>query len=130
MCALGRYLEAIETERTARLLSGEPHEKVDAELQGLKKAYEAEGARGYWRMKLKQVLNASTSYWYADGKTPYWHARAYAQMGEKQKAIESLQTALKERDFWLTFHVMTDWTLDPLRSDPLIHAILKQMRLE
>ena len=51
-------------------------------------------------------------------------------MGENQKALESLQTALEEREFNLTFYVMTDWTLDPLRAEPRFHAILKQMRLE
>ena len=68
--------------------------------------------------------------WYVDGKTAYRRAGAYAQMGEKQKAIESLQTALEEREFELTFYVITDWMLDPLRAEPRFHAILKQMRLE
>ena len=120
LCALGRYDEAIETERKARLLGGEPKDRVDAELQALKKSYESEGPQGYWRMRS----------WYPGGKTAYRRAQAYAQMGEKQKAIESLQTALEEREFELTFYVMTDWTLDPLRSELRFHEILKQMRLE
>jgi hypothetical protein len=45
-------------------------------------------------------------------------------MGDTNGAITNLQKALRERDVWLTFHVMTDPDLDPVRQDPRFHAIL------
>jgi serine/threonine protein kinase/Tfp pilus assembly protein PilF len=122
LCALGRYDEAIETEQKERLLKGESTEQVDTKIGALKEALATEGAKGYWRRQLEEAKQA--------GVSPFWQARAYAQMGEDEPAIQCLRDAVKARDVWLTFHVMTDWTLDPVRSDPRFHDILKEMGLQ
>ncbi len=122
LCALGRYGEAIDTDRKFRLLSGESPEKVDTWIRQLQEVFASEGTKGYYRMKLEAAEKA--------GSSSFWLSRIYAQMGETEKAIACLQDALKNRDVFLTLYVMTDWTLDPVRSDPRFHAILRAMNLE
>ena len=85
-------------------------------------AFAVDGAKGYWRLQLEEAKQA--------GDFLFSRAGIYAQLGENQPAMDCLQAAVKERDVWLTFYVMTDWTLDPLRSEPDFHAILKEMGLE
>jgi tetratricopeptide (TPR) repeat protein len=122
LCALGRYDKAIETERKYRLLKGDPAGQVEAEIRKLEAAFATEGAKGYWRIELGEAKK--------DDDNPYGLAGVYAQLGDTEAAITCLQTAVKERHVYLTWNVMTDWTLDPLRSDPRFHAILKEMHLE
>jgi hypothetical protein len=53
----------------------------------------------------------------------------YAQAGEKDKALTQLESDVKRKDRSLLFHVMTDWRLDDLRSDPRFQNLLKEMNL-
>jgi FimV-like protein len=122
LCALNRFEEAIEKEGAYRLLSHEPQGQVNLAMNEMKKALAGNGPRGYWRVHLEVEKQA--------GWGPFDLARDYAQMGETEQAIECLQEAVKKRDVWLTFYGMTDWTLDPVRSDPRFHHILRQMNLE
>ena len=99
--------------------------EADALGRELLGAYEKDGPKGYWRVQLKYF------------GSPFWLARVYAQIhaqtGDKQdkeNALRCLQTACDTREWWLTFYVMTDWTLDPLRSDPQFDRILKTMKLK
>ena len=79
-------------------------------------------ASAYWETALKWAEQPNQS--------PYWRARAFAQLGQPDKAIECLQSALRDHDVWLTFYVKTDWTLDKLRSDQSFVDILKTMHLQ
>ena len=125
LCALGRYPDAIEEERKSRTAAGESKDKLNLELDELKHAVETDGPKAYW---LRELANAKN--W----KDPYGESRAYAQLGETNAAMTCLNTSLnnflKDGDASLTFNVMNDWTLDPVRSDPRFHAILKTMHLE
>jgi serine/threonine protein kinase len=119
LCALGRYAEALDWDREVRLRNGERKEEVDRDTAVLKKAVDAEGPRAYW----------SKAWMKANGGL-LLEAGAYAQLGDKDAAIRCLQKMLEEKDKVLTFHIMTFWELDPLRSDPRFHAILKTMHFE
>jgi serine/threonine protein kinase len=125
LCAVGRYVDAIGEERKSRTAAGESKDKLDLELDKLEHAVKTDGPKAYW---LRELANAKN--W----NYPYGETRAYAQLGETNAAITCLNTCLnnflKDGDASLTFSVMTDWTLDPVRPDPRFHAILKTMHLE
>jgi hypothetical protein len=52
-------------------------------------------------------------------------AEVHAALGEKDRAIQWLDQAYQNRDFFMTF-AGTDPALDPLRSDPRFAVLLKK----
>jgi tetratricopeptide (TPR) repeat protein len=121
-CAQGHYREAIELSWTSRQVHGESTEELERDLGALKRTPDTDLPKAYWRRKLEKAKKGHDS--------PYWEARAHTQLSETDEAIRCLQQACENHDTQLTFYVMTDWTLDPVRSDPRFHAILKKMHLE
>ena len=121
LLALGRFQEAIEAERRSRLRAGGTAAKLDQELGQLKRAFDAEGPAAYWRRELKGATK-----WH----NTYWQAQAWAQLGRNEEALKCLTECLNKRDPDMTFSIMADWTLDPVRSEPGFHEILRRMGLE
>ena len=115
-CALGRFADAIEMDREFCLSKGRLEDDVAQEFAPLKRAFAAEGAKGYWRAGIKMTQG-------------FEQTCCYAQAGEKEKALTQLKAALQRRDRQSLFHVMTDWRLDDLRSDPAFKDLLKEMNL-
>ena len=66
------------------------------------------------------VLAKFTSAWGED--YAYEYARIYAQWGDRTKALELLEKALRVRDAGLCF-LKTDPLMDPLRNEPRFQAI-------
>jgi tetratricopeptide (TPR) repeat protein len=63
-----------------------------------------------------------------DGDTAaYQYATIYAQWGDRAKALEWLETALRLRDPGLV-NVKTDPFLDPLRKEPRFQAIERELK--
>jgi tetratricopeptide (TPR) repeat protein len=58
---------------------------------------------------------------------PYQYAEIYAQWGNTAKALEWLETALRERDSGLGW-LKRDPLLDPLRNEPRFQAIERALR--
>ena len=58
--------------------------------------------------------------------SPYLLATIYAGLGEKDRAIELLEKAYRERDMGITWFVKTDPRIDNLRSDPRFEALLQR----
>jgi tetratricopeptide (TPR) repeat protein len=121
-CARGHYVKAIEAERRLLHAARTSQEKAGRLIGELQQAFEAEGAKGYWRMKLERAKQADAD--------PYELATMYAQLGKRAQALDCLRTCLQEQAFGLIWMVKVDWQLDPLRSDPGFQDILKQMNLE
>jgi serine/threonine protein kinase len=121
LCALGRYEEALDAEREYRVTTGESNTNLDQELGELKRAVAADGPTAYWWRELENSKNRTDT---------YGQACAFVQLGHTNEAFASLRQSLQNRDVGLTFMMKTDWRLDPIRSDPRFHAILKTMRLE
>jgi tetratricopeptide (TPR) repeat protein len=94
----------------------------DRALLALGKFPEGLRKEAYWQARLDGSKQAN--------ETPYWQARAYAQLGDTNQALDCLEQSLDSKDFWLTFYVMTDWTLDPIRSEPRFDKILRKMKLK
>jgi tetratricopeptide (TPR) repeat protein len=57
----------------------------------------------------------------------YQYATIYAQWGNRAKALEWLETALRVRDPGLEY-VKTDPLLDPLRQEPRFKAIERELK--
>ena len=57
----------------------------------------------------------------------YQYATIYAQSGNRAKALEWLETALRLRDPGLEF-LKTDPLLDPLRQEPRFQAVMRELK--
>jgi DNA-binding winged helix-turn-helix (wHTH) protein/TolB-like protein len=55
-------------------------------------------------------------------------AEAYAQLGEKDRALESLERAYEKQSFWMPF-LKVHPHLDPLHSDPRFKDLLRRIGL-
>ena len=59
---------------------------------------------------------------------PYLIARLYADLGDKEKAFEWLNTACREHDF-LVRELNTDFEMDNLRPDPRFAKLVRKVGL-
>jgi tetratricopeptide (TPR) repeat protein len=57
----------------------------------------------------------------------YQYATIYAQWGNRAKALEWLETALRLRDPGLVF-MKTDPLMDPLRQEPRFQAVMRELK--
>ncbi len=111
---LGKYEDAITDETNARLLAGEERLEVLAKMNTLRHELAAKGERGYWEQQLRFARdrqNPPEAY-----VRPYGLAIIYAHLGEKDRAFESLENALAERDTQMT-ELAVEPQFDSLRSD-------------
>ncbi|HEX8765906.1 MAG TPA: hypothetical protein VF740_12135, partial [Candidatus Acidoferrum sp.] len=118
--------DAIREETKARLLAGEEAKMVVAKEDALRKALAAGGSRGYWQKLLElsaMVENPPEAF-----ATPYGIARIYAQLGETEKALESLEKAYLAHEIRLT-EMGIEPALDPLRSNPRFQRLLRRTNL-
>jgi TolB-like protein/Tfp pilus assembly protein PilF len=93
-------------------------------LRSLRKAYQAQGWRGYFRKVLDRDLERSKR----EFVSPYEIADYYALLGDKTPAFRYLDKAYAERDRWLTV-VKTEHDFDVLHSDPRYADLLRRMGL-
>lgn len=102
------------------------HRAVAQELLGeaenarlTRESYARGGREGFLREMIRQGVNP-------DGVTGGMRtAAAYALLGEKEKALASLENSSKRGEFWL-FRVRYDPAFDSLRGDPRFEAIVKK----
>ena len=118
LLALGKFDAALDVLRQGVISDSQPKEKVRADIAAAEQALPVERGKAIWRLRLDYE------------QFPYWRARCYAQLGETNVALDCLEKALKEHDASLTFHIITDWALDPLRSHSRFHRILRTMNFE
>jgi TolB-like protein/DNA-binding winged helix-turn-helix (wHTH) protein len=96
----------------------------ETEVEELKRAYEKAGIKGFWRKRLEQMNRPSNQQIYLD-----WdYAVCYIWLGDKERAIESLQKAYAARNRWI-INIKYDPTFDSIRSDPRFQELLRQMGL-
>ncbi|HEY6619792.1 MAG TPA: hypothetical protein VIY68_09625 [Steroidobacteraceae bacterium] len=57
----------------------------------------------------------------------YQYATIYAQWGQRAKALESLETALRLRDPGLQ-NLKTDPLMDPLREEPRFKKVMRELK--
>ena len=89
----------------------------------LRASYRSSGISGFFRKRLEldsRGLNVNLS--------NIDRAWLHAKLGEKNKALELLQEAWKERDPWIEYlGVSPQW--DSLRAEPRFHQLLREVRL-
>lgn len=109
--AKGMYDEAVAQQiRTAEIAGITSPFAADG---GLREAYNADGIRAYWKLRVEAVKRTS----------PYQSAKYSARMGQKDEALGWLERAYEKRDpEFLLFY--TDPTFDHLRGDPRFENLI------
>ena len=123
---LGRFNEAIAEESKARTLTGEDEDTVRSRDEALRHALATHGAVGYWQTQLRFATsrpNPPEAYDDAFGI-----AVIYAQLGEKEKAINSLESTYAERTIAMT-EIGVEPAFDALRSEPRFQDLLRRVGL-
>jgi TolB-like protein/DNA-binding winged helix-turn-helix (wHTH) protein/Tfp pilus assembly protein PilF len=115
---IGQYPKAITLLTKGRLLSGDDRAKIAAADEvALRKAFAAEGARGFWQQIQKHPDTGE-----------FAMPQIYARLGDKEKALEGLELNYDEREALGTL-VNVDPAFDSLRSDPRFQNLVKRMGL-
>jgi TolB-like protein/Tfp pilus assembly protein PilF len=97
----------------------------EAELgDALERGFRSAGWRGALTEDIK-VLQSQRRSGYA---SPYEIARFYADLADKERAFEWLNTAYREHDFLLR-ELNTDFEMDNLRSDPRYAELVRKVGL-
>jgi TolB-like protein len=124
---LGRFSDAIAEESTARSLSGEDPQVVRSREEVLRQALTTHGAQGYWRTLLDfATVKPNPPEAYDDA---YGIAIIFARLGEKEKAIDSLESAYAERKSAMT-EIGVEPAFDTLRSEPRFHLLARRVGLQ
>ncbi len=119
---LGQYPEAIAELTKGRLLRGDAHAKVAADEMAFRKAVAAQGAAGFWHEI--QRWNEGDYPNIGEFDVP----QVYARLGEKEKAVVSLERNYEKRAPLVTL-LKVDPALDMLHSDPRFEDLLRRMNL-
>jgi tetratricopeptide (TPR) repeat protein len=121
---IGKYEQAIDEMQKGALLGGENPEQVAAWAEEFRRAFRTGGPMGYWQKNLEVTLKEHEH----EGAGALALARAYARVGDKEKALEWLQKAYEEKDGNITL-VKSYPDFKILRGDPRFSAFLKRMGL-
>jgi hypothetical protein len=116
------YTQVIEEWQAYGQLSGDRNEsKFASALEG---GFRSAG----WKSALAKAIEVRQ----AQRKTGYFSgyriAELYADLGDKDQAFRWLNIAYQERDPWLE-GLKTDFSLDPLRSDPQFAELVRKVGL-
>jgi TolB-like protein/DNA-binding winged helix-turn-helix (wHTH) protein/Tfp pilus assembly protein PilF len=123
---LRRYPDAIAAETQARVLSREGIDSAREHGLALTKAFQSDGARGYWQKELefsREKQNPPEAY-----VTPYGRAVIYSELGDKENAIEELKKAYAERDLYM-IELADTAEFDFLRQEPRFKILLQSTGL-
>lgn len=100
----------------------------EEDIAELKQAAEKSGKDGYWRKRLELQVRTGK----ANEKDPTGRMRlmfGYAEIGDGEKAIPLLETAIKQDHHDGVLYLKVDPRFDNLRSHPRFPALLKLMNL-
>jgi TolB-like protein len=116
------YPEVVEQWQAYHLHDGDAADAAFGEA--LERGFRAAG----WRGALDEAIKARLRQRQTAYASPFEIARFYADLGEKEKAFEWLETAYREHDFLLR-ELNTDFEVDSLRSDPRFAALVRRVGL-
>jgi adenylate cyclase len=83
---------------------------------------------GGWKGALREAIQTFETQYRTSYRSPYEIGRLYADLGEKEKAFEWLDTAYREHD-WLLMDLNTNFQVDSLRSDPRFAELVQRVGL-
>jgi len=124
---LGRFEDAIDEDTKARLLAGEEEHSALQKEGALRHALATRGSQGYWKQLLEFTqlpVNPPEAY-----NSPFGTAILYSQLGEKSKALDSLEKAFDQRSLSMT-ELTIEPSFDPIRPDPRFQTLLRRVGLE
>ncbi len=114
----GKMVEAISAYQKALEISeGNPNAAA-----ALAQAYARVGKRALAEKILADLEKSKSAH-----VSPYTLATIYASLGEKDKAFEFLERAVKERSLDVTYHIKADLRIDNLRSDARFHDLMHRI---
>jgi serine/threonine protein kinase len=116
------FPQTIEEFKISGQLSGDRNESEFA--SALDKGFRSSG----WKAALTEGITIRQSQRKNGYVSAYKIAQLYADLGDKDQAFHWLNIAYQERDFFL-FGLMTDFLLDPLRSDPRFAELVRKVGL-
>ena len=117
----GRLVEAIpEYQRAIELSNG--NDDVTAYLAH---AFVKIGKRAEAQKILLDMKRKSKSVYVS----PYTMATVYAGLDDKNRSLDLLEQAFREKSVEASWHIKADLRIDSLRSDPRFQALLRQSRL-
>ncbi len=117
----GELEKAIEMREREATLGGEDAKELLRQARLLRKAYTANGARGYWLQKLK-LIKADVS-----GRDPIDIGTIYSRLGNKDEAFRWLDIAFRQHLPYLIWDLPASPALDGLRSDPRYADLLRRV---
>jgi len=117
-----KYPEAIQEFKTAAQLLGDHN---DAEVAA---ALDSGFRSGGWQSALNKAIETLLAQRKAKSGyvSSYRIARHYADLGDKERAFQWLDTAYQEHDFFLE-GLRTDFALDSLHSDPRYAELVRKI---
>lgn len=119
-----KYPETLLEYKTAAQLMGDKnHAEITAAMET---GYRSSG----WQAALRKAIEVSLAQRKAKNGyvAPSGIAELYADLGDKDRAFEWLNTAYQERDFLLS-NIRTDFPFDSLRSDPRYAELVRKIGL-
>jgi len=120
---VGQYPNAISEITKGRFLAGDHRVKIAASEEiALRKAFAAEGARGFWQQMQKETVKLDTEIGEFD------LPQVYARLGESEKALAELESNYEERRPLGTL-LNVDPAFDSLRSDKRFGDLVRRMGL-
>ncbi len=115
---LGRDAEAAESLARSMQSFGEPAESI-TEVDA---AFKTGGLRGWWEKRLWQIRTKP----YLAAFPKYHTALVQIRLGDREGAIESLQSSLENRDHAIVY-LNTEQRFAEILDDPKIVALLRKM---
>ncbi len=94
------------------------------EMTEYKKSYAASGWKGFWRKQLELTQEAAKEKYVP----PYFFARIYARLDERDRTLEWLRKAYDRHSDYLVV-LKVEPIFDPLRSDPRFVGLLRNIGL-
>jgi TolB-like protein/DNA-binding winged helix-turn-helix (wHTH) protein/Tfp pilus assembly protein PilF len=127
-----KFDKAIQTREHAAAFDKQNASELNRQSTLLRKAYTAQGARGYWVQDLELVkarTNRTTTgnVCCGDARDSIALARIYTQLGNKDDALWWLQKAFSDHVPYLIWVLPAGPELDPLRSDPRYAELLRRL---
>ncbi len=120
----GEFHNAIAEETRTRILAGEDPRSVVELEESFRTAFASRGPRGYWEKLLElsqRSDNPPEAYTTNDGL-----AILYARLGEKEKALGTLEQAYYERQLHMT-EIGIEPAFDTLQSEPRFQELLRRI---
>jgi adenylate cyclase len=116
------YPQIIEEQRIYGRLSGDPD--AIAFASALDQGFHAGG----WKAALAKCIEIAPAQRKNGAWSAYTVATLYAELGDKERAFEWLNTAFREHDEEL-MGLKTDYALDPIRADPRFAGLVRKVGL-